>query len=63
MTKYCLVVWYVSVYKVLMSRIGRTNIICNDLMYRSLGRTINIISRKYTACGQTDRQTDLQLTK
>ena len=53
MAKYCLVVWYVSVYKVRKSRIRRTNIICNGLIYRSLKRV-----RKHKACGQTDRQTD-----
>ena len=54
MAKCCLlVVWYVSVYKVRKNRICRTNIICNDLMYRSLERV-----RKNKACGQTDTQTD-----
>ena len=32
MAEYCLVVWYVSVYKVRKSRIRRTNITCNDLI-------------------------------
>ena len=63
MAKYfCLVVWYVSVCKVCRSRIRRTNIICYDLIYRSLEHV-----RKYVECGQPDRQTDehigLQLPK
>ena len=47
MAKYCLVVWYASVYKVRRSRIYRTTIICNDLIYRLLERV-----RKLKACGQ-----------
>ena len=46
-------VWYVSVYKVRESRIRRTNIICDDLIYRPFERV-----RKFSASGQTDRQTD-----
>ena len=54
MAKYCLVVWYVSVCKISRSRIRRMDIICNDLIYRSLESTnIHLISK---ACGQTDRQ-------
>ena len=52
--KICLVVWYVSVYKVRKGRICLTNIICNDLIYRPLESV-----RKYKLCGQTDRQTDI----
>ena len=52
-SKYCLVVWYVSVYKVCKSRIRRTNIVCNDLTNRPSERV-----RKYKVCGQTNRQTD-----
>ena len=32
MAKYCLAVWYVSVYKVYKSPIRRMNIICNELV-------------------------------
>ena len=57
MAKYCQVVWFVSVNKVRNSRIRLTNIICNDLTYRTSGRV-----RNYEACGRrTDRQTHLQL--
>ena len=52
----CLVVWYVSVYKVHKGRIRRTNIICNELIHRPLKSV-----RKYKPCGQTDRQTDRQI--
>ena len=48
-----LVVWYVSVYKARKGRISRTNIICNELIYRPLENV-----RKHEPCGQTDRQTD-----
>ena len=48
-------VWYVSVYKVRQSRIGRTSIICNDLICQPLESVL-----KYKPCGQTDRQTDRQ---
>ena len=44
--KYCLVVWYVLVYKVCESRKRHMNIICGDPIYRSLERTINTISSK-----------------
>ena len=53
----CLVVWYVSVYKVRKGPIRRTNIICNELIYRQLENV-----RKFMPCGQqTDRQTDRQV--
>ena len=35
MAKYCLVVWYISVYKACESRIRRIQTICNDIIYRS----------------------------
>ena len=54
MAKYCLVVWYVSVYRARRSRMHRTRIICNDLIHRSLER----IRKKYKVCGHTNRQTD-----
>ena len=44
MAKYCLVIWYVSVCKVRESRLRRVNIICTDLIYRSLKRT-NVSSK------------------
>ena len=44
-----MVVWYVSVYKV-RGRIRRTNIICNDLIYRPME-----IVREYKPCGQTGK--------
>ena len=44
MAQYWPVVWYVAVHKVCKSRTRRMNIICNDLMHRSLGR-INIGSK------------------
>ena len=48
----CLVVWYqyVSVNRVRNGRIRRTNIICNDLIYRPSESV-----RKYKPCGQTDK--------
>ena len=54
--KYCLKVWYVSVYKESKSRIRHTDIICNDLIYRLLERVFENI--RY-ADRQTDRQTYL----
>ena len=56
MAKICLVVWSVSVYKVRKGRIRRTNIICNELIYRPLESV-----RKYKPCRLTDRQTDRQI--
>ena len=56
MTKYYLMVRNVSVYKVLKSRIRRTNIICDDLIYRSL-------EKKRHAHRKIDRQTDFRIPK
>ena len=64
MSKYCLVVWYVSVYKVRKSRIRRTNIICEDLICRSLERT-HMSSNIYgiQTDGQTNIHTDRHIRK
>ena len=67
MAKYCLVVWYVSGYKVCKSRIRRTNIMCNELLIiyqvSIIGTNYLVVElvRKYKGCGQTDRQIHRQI--